>query len=108
MLYQDELDEVASVWNSHRIRPSKNATVAFGQPNSMYMVPEMWGTYDYICHTDENEILACLPLVATPSLCICDEDVYELCCDIMRTLHLNFPSETWELVTLYEDRKSVV
>ena len=39
---QDELDKVKDHWNSHRIRPSRNATVS-GVPDVLYYLPQRSG-----------------------------------------------------------------
>lgn len=66
------------------------------------MVPEIWGTCNYLQHVNSNDIIACLPLVDESPSTPCDEDVFELCCSIMHNLQLGFPTDTWGLVALYE------
>ena len=34
--FQSELDEVVSVWNSHRVRPYRNQLTPPGRPNVLY------------------------------------------------------------------------
>lgn len=108
LCFKDELDEVASVWNSHRIRPSRSTTcVPFGVPNSMYLAPENFGSHDHLYGVDNADIASCIQNTAhdcNP----CDPDVFELCCDVMRQQHLEFSMDTWDLMQLYISLRSEV
>ncbi|KAK0134210.1 hypothetical protein N1851_030222 [Merluccius polli] len=38
IIIQEQLDEIKAVWNSHRIRPTRNPSVPSGIPEVMYIV----------------------------------------------------------------------
>lgn len=101
---QDELDQVSSVWNSHRIRSSKtNSFVPYGIPNTLYLVPELSGSRNYLHHLHQTEINRCLAACASDNdhVIPCDIDVFEMCCRIMNDKQLQYLNETWDLVKLY-------
>ena len=52
---QAELDFVREHWNTHTIRKSKHGT-APGRPDSIYFLPELHGTTDYIYNVSTEEI----------------------------------------------------
>ncbi|OWF56044.1 hypothetical protein KP79_PYT20971 [Mizuhopecten yessoensis] len=41
-LVQRDLDNIASVWNTHTIRPSKNQNVPHGRPAVLFSMPEVF------------------------------------------------------------------
>ncbi|KAJ4922985.1 hypothetical protein JOQ06_021686 [Pogonophryne albipinna] len=45
---QEHLDKIKAVWNTHRIRPTKNCNVPSGIPDVMYAVPQLWGSEDCV------------------------------------------------------------
>ena len=54
-LLQTELESVTEDWNSHRIRKSRHNTVS-GQPDSLYFLPQLQGSRDYLVHLPAAEI----------------------------------------------------
>lgn len=46
--FQRELQQVAHLWNCHRIRPSRNAVSPSGRPLIMYSFPHLFGTTNYL------------------------------------------------------------
>ena len=38
-LLQGELDAIAREWNSHHIRPTRNAAIPSGAPDELYFLP---------------------------------------------------------------------
>lgn len=41
-IFQEGLDDVVKLWNSHRIRPSKHTTAPHGRPMIMYFMPHLY------------------------------------------------------------------
>ncbi|XP_051931236.1 uncharacterized protein LOC127607148 [Hippocampus zosterae] len=78
-LIQDELDDTALVWNSHLIRPSKNMNVPSGRPNVMYMLPELYGTRDFLSPVDNEQVQLCKSQCVFRLTMPCDPDVFGLC-----------------------------
>jgi len=39
---KEELDEIVSAWNSHRIRPTHNPRAPSGRPSIMFAVPSLY------------------------------------------------------------------
>lgn len=58
-LIQDELNMVATTWNCHRLRTTKNAMTPCGRPEVLYNLPELCGADNYLCVIEEDEIEAC-------------------------------------------------
>ena len=56
---QHDLDEAASVWNSHKIRPSRNDTIPCSRPDLMYNLPENFTATDYLCEVSDTDVEAC-------------------------------------------------
>lgn len=80
MLNVTEWQEVAYLWNSHRIRPSRNAISSSGRPLIMNSFPHLFGSTDYLktvlhlqIHASREE---CLPRGPHS----CDETVFDSCC----------------------------
>ena len=90
------------MWNTHRIRPSRNVRVPSGRPMLMYYTPQIWGTEDKLCTTvDDDEMTVCNSEAEFRSTIPCDPDVYELCVDIMRRDNLTQPLDVYHAVNLY-------
>jgi hypothetical protein len=82
--FQKELDTVASMWNAHVIRPSRNSVVPSGRPNLMFTAAALWGATDKLCPVSEEDIEVCTTEAVFRSTIPCDADVYRLCISILR------------------------
>ncbi|KAL4008914.1 hypothetical protein ACER0C_002766 [Sarotherodon galilaeus] len=100
-LIQDELDDTAQVWNAHSIRPSTNINIPGGRPNVMYTLPELYGTRDFLCPTEEEHVEMCKTECVFRLTKPCDPDVYELCNILMTESHLTPPTDPYQAVNLY-------
>ncbi|KAF3834382.1 hypothetical protein F7725_025586 [Dissostichus mawsoni] len=87
---QEHLDKIKAVWNTHRIRPTKNCNVPSGIPDVMYTVPQLWGSED--CVVPHSDLGACKQACKFLSTIPCDEDVFDLCNMIMLESGLTFPT----------------
>ncbi|KAI7801287.1 hypothetical protein IRJ41_003539 [Triplophysa rosa] len=106
-IIQEQLDDIATVWNAHRIRPSANCNVPCGIPNIMFMAPQLWGTEDFIVQPDSDLQIAqeaCMFLSAIP----CDEEVFDLCTILMEEQNLRFPSDRREAFELYVELRDAI
>ena len=52
----NDLRKVAQYWNTHRIRPSLNAEIPADRPDSIYFVPQLNNTCDYLTEVAVDEI----------------------------------------------------
>ncbi|XP_019737807.1 uncharacterized protein LOC109523234 isoform X1 [Hippocampus comes] len=100
-LIQDELDDMALVWNSHLIRPSKNMNVPSGRPNVMYTLPELYGTRDFLSPVDDEQVQLCKSQCVFRLTMPCDPDVFALCAFLMSRSDLMPPKDPYQAVNLY-------
>ncbi|XP_035805796.1 uncharacterized protein LOC111571037 [Amphiprion ocellaris] len=100
-LIQDELDDTASVWNAHSIRPSKNLNVPSGRPNVMYALPELYGTRDFLSAVEDEHVHLCKRECTFRLTIPCDPDMFELCNIIITESHLTPPTDPYQALDLY-------
>ncbi|XP_061639133.1 uncharacterized protein LOC133482721 [Phyllopteryx taeniolatus] len=100
-LIQDELDSTKEVWNSHLIRPSKNERVPHGRPHAMFMVPELYGTQDFLCQVGEEDFMRCEGDCIHRNDVACDADVLTLCTHIMAQNNLQVPVDGYMAMDNY-------
>lgn len=98
---QDELDDIAQVWNAHIIRPSKNINVPSGRPNVMYALPELYRTRDFLSSVEDEHVQLCKDECIFRLAIPCDQDVYNLCNIFMVESHLTLPNDPYQAVNLY-------
>ena len=99
--FQDELDDVKNVWNSHRIRRNPLCHLPCNRPNALYGYPELWGSASYLHPVTIAELQATSDGEVIFPTFPCDTDIYDLCCDIMRSEHLSMPEDSMQMVSLY-------
>ena len=81
---QRELDEIASLWNCHRIRRGNNPTIPYGRPIVMYNAPRLYDTRDYSCPIDDNVINICVEECTFISDQLCsDKNIFDLASILM-------------------------
>ncbi|XP_016318408.1 uncharacterized protein LOC107670349 [Sinocyclocheilus anshuiensis] len=97
---QEELDEIVSAWNCHRIRPTHNPRAPSGRPSIMFAVPSLYGVQNFLHPTEQSK----------PSICQeeclfkdypCDEDVFQLCVELMAEHNLVMSDDVYEITDLY-------
>ncbi|KAF6721335.1 hypothetical protein FQA47_004064 [Oryzias melastigma] len=99
-IIQEVLNDIKSVWNAHRIRPSRNQHVPCGIPNVMYMAPHLWDAEDFLVPLNEDLTIcksSCTFLSSVP----CEIDAFELFTITMQESHLQFPSTMSQSLELY-------
>lgn len=99
---QDELDNIAEIWNTHTIRRSKNEHVPCGRPDLMYFVPIIWGSDNHLCSIPDEEIDVCSNEAEFRSTIPCDADVYNLCINIMKRQNFDPPNDTKSALDMYQ------
>ena len=72
-----EQQEVAHLWNCHRISPSRNAVSPSGRPLMMYGLPHLFGTTDHIKAVLHQQILTCREESLPRGPYTCDETVFQ-------------------------------
>ncbi len=97
---QEELDEVARVWNAHRIRPSANERVPSGRPLIMYTLPQVYNTRDYSQPVEADAVDVCASECTFRSVS-CDEDMHELFQIYMASHGWTMPVDHSAAVDLY-------
>lgn len=105
---QNELDEIARVWDHHVIRTLPRQNVPSGRPNVMYEVPQLYGTHDCINQIISQEVQACRDECIFRDVMPFDEDVTELCMIIIRQNNMRVPMGTTECVTTYFKLRQLV
>ena len=100
MYFQNDLDEVTRVWNSHRIGHYRNMACPSGKPILLYHSPEAYGGEDCLKPVPRNAIEACAN-AATKNKFPCEESLYKLCCIIMSERGYSAPKSDREGNELY-------
>ncbi|KAA0721248.1 hypothetical protein E1301_Tti018145 [Triplophysa tibetana] len=99
-IIQEELDETVSAWNCHRIRPTHNPRAPSGQPSIMFDVPSLYGVQNFLYPVDQTKLSICR------EDCIfkdypCDEDVFQLCVELMAEHNLVMTNDVYEITDFY-------
>lgn len=79
LFFQEQLNEIKKVWNTHRIRPSRNPSVPSGIPNIMFSAPHLWGADDHLVHVNASDLATAKQTCKFLSTIPCDEDIFDLC-----------------------------
>lgn len=100
-IFQEELQHVAHLWNTHIIRSSRNAVAPGGRPLLMYTLPHLFGGENYLQEVSEQAVTACKDECLQRGPYPCEETVFELCCLIMTDNFLYPPTSADEAIELY-------
>ena len=100
-MFQKELDDVARLWNTHRIRPSKNQNVPSGVPLLMYTAPSFYGTRDYLQEVQQDTLEVCLEECSFSTHIPCDPELFELFLLYTEEQNMDAPSDASQAVDLY-------
>ena len=90
------------IWNSHRIRPSKNQNCPSGRPFLLYTLPSIHNTHTYIQPVEEDYINVCREECTFRSKFPCDKDIFNLCLIYMEENDWLPPSDIDEAAVLYQ------
>ena len=83
LLFQDELDQITSLWNTHMIRPRRNQRSPSGLHVMMYTAPHLYGAQDHICQSENEDLRICKEESREKGEYPCDDTVYDICCLLM-------------------------
>ena len=100
-ILQIELDNIKEMWNSHRIRNSRNAKYPGGRPDILYVNSAAVGTTDYKFSLAGGKLDQALRFCVYPSLVNCAEDFLSLASLIMIEENLRAPKNTQEAKFLF-------
>ena len=104
---QEELDEVVTTWNDHRIRASNNPRAPNGRPSIMYAVPDLYGAQNFLQLADQTKLEIC-----REECCFkdypCDEDVYHLCVELMTEHNLVMSDDVYQITDLYLQLRQMI
>ena len=107
LFFQRDLDSVTSVWNNHRIRPSKNENVPHGRPSLLYLMPEIYSTRNYIQAVDQRDVDICKSECHFRTGPTCDPEIFELLVLYMAHNGLSPPTNAQEGIELYLNLRSL-
>eukprot|EP00105_Crassostrea_gigas_P025855 XP_011446570.1 PREDICTED: uncharacterized protein LOC105341643 [Crassostrea gigas] len=107
-LVQRELDAVRAIWNSHRIRPSKNENVPHGRPTVMFSMPEIFHTKNFLKTVDQRDVNICMSECVFRGRSTCDPEMFELLLIYMTENNLSPPTTAREGLKLYEKLRTSV
>lgn len=107
LFFQEQLNEIKKVWNTHRIRPSRNPSVPSGIPN-MFSAPHLWGADDHLVHVNASDLATAKQTCKFLTTIPCDEDIFDLCTITMEESGLDFPNNTSEALDLYMSLRDVI
>ena len=104
-LLQKELDTIRLLWNTHRIRLSRNPFSPAGKPDVMFHMPEVYEVTDHLKPVDEDDIDALSSILCCDTLecCPTHKEAFQL---IAEAEQLHFPTNLEEseeyLVTILD------
>ena len=103
----EELNEVVSTWNNHRIRRVHNSRSPHGRPSILHAVPHLYGGRDCLHHLDLARVQVCLEECAFKDF-PCDEDVFHSCVELMSEYNLTLTNDVFETVNLYIELRQLI
>ena len=98
---QRYLDDVAETWNGHRIREVSNSRSPSGRPSVLYLLPELYGTHDYLCPVSNEDIGICVEECVFGKPLPCDEESLKIFSIIMFENNISFPVISNEALDVY-------
>ncbi|XP_053302891.1 uncharacterized protein LOC128461802 [Pleuronectes platessa] len=101
-IIERELQDVVHLWNTHRIRSSRNAVSPGGRPVMMYTIPQLFGAREYLKEVSQQKIQACREECLQRGPCPCDNTVFDICCFVMAETNLHPPTSPEEAIELYK------
>ncbi|XP_033761355.1 uncharacterized protein LOC117343145 [Pecten maximus] len=100
-LIQADIDSTITVWNCHRIRPSKMTALPCGRPALMYSIPELYGVEDGLKAVEQDKLEICESECRMKDDIPCDKDVFDLCNLLVNENEWNIPVDPYEMCDLY-------
>lgn len=84
------MDEVAAVWNRHKIR-SSGRNLPSGRPCVMYEVPSIFNTRSFLVDIDMHQLEAQRARCSFRETIPCDDDIFGFVCNILYELDETLP-----------------
>uniref|UniRef100_A0A3B1K095 Zmp:0000000984 n=1 Tax=Astyanax mexicanus TaxID=7994 RepID=A0A3B1K095_ASTMX len=100
-IIEEELQQLVHLWNTHNIRPSRNAVAPHGRPFIMYTLPQLFGARDYLKRVSQQAVDVCREECQERGPYPCDETVFALSSHLMEEHHLHPPTTPAEATELY-------
>ncbi|CAC5398539.1 unnamed protein product [Mytilus coruscus] len=104
-LLKREFQNVVDTWNHYKIRPCKYEGNVHGRPVILYNCPRNEDTLNFLCPVRPKDVEACLEECLFPED-ICDKNVFDLACIVMRENHLDKPEDPYAATNLYVERET--
>ena len=109
IVFQRELDEVARMWDCHRMQRHRNMIAPCGKPIIMYTSPELYNAEDKLVAVDALDVEVCIDQCLFKRWQPCrNSSVFEFCCHLMVENHLEFPSNAREGIILYSTLRELI
>ena len=96
------------MWNTHRIRASRNQICPSGRPVIMYNFPHLYHAESHVCKCVEMQIQLCMEECIPKGPYPCDKTVFDLCCLFMDEARMDQPSNPEEATVLYNYLRNIV
>ncbi len=97
---QEELHEVAKLWNTHVIRPSHDEDSPSGRPDTLYFTPEATGTINYLVNVYNADVEVVQEL-SCQERSTCLPEFKELALIVMKERGLFYPDNYSDAENLY-------
>ena len=95
-----ELDKTTDVWNHHTIRKS-HLNLPSGKPSIMLNIPELYDTESMLTNVGDQELGPVLNLCTFRTAFTCDQDMFDLCVEIMNENNVQYPTTSDERIDPY-------
>ena len=99
--WQDDLDQVVHLWNTHSMRADRTLARQKGRPVIFYTLPELYGAEDKLADVNIQEVVRCQAECSPKRSYPCDRDVFDLCCILMEENGWVVPNDGYEAARLY-------
>lgn len=107
-MFQNDLDRLVSLWNAHRLRPSRNQTAPSGRPALIYSMPHLYGSESHACQVNPLQVSICETECMYTGPYPCDKTVFEICCLLMAENSLGKPNDAEDAIQLYGVLRNVI
>ncbi|KAK3506162.1 hypothetical protein QTP70_032187 [Hemibagrus guttatus] len=101
------LDGIVSAWNCHRIWPTHSPHAPSGRPSIMFAVPSLYGVQNFLHPIEQTKLSIC------QKECLfkdnpCQENVFQLCIELMTEHNLVMSDDVYEITDLYLQLRELI
>ncbi|XP_071797832.1 uncharacterized protein [Asterias amurensis] len=108
-LLRSELHRTARLWNEHHIRYCKNSEGPHGKPDTMFFLPQLYGTHEYKHEVSLADIRDVNEEFCTPvSEHGCSEEFLQIVEEIMTEEGYTLPQTNEEAVLLFSQLRDII